>query len=136
MRAKIGKAVKGKLRFERDYDYLDDLYKQGKMAELVLVSWGAIETYVDILMSLEYGLSLSDERAELLSDFGYQKKLDFLKKRGKIDGDQYKVIHAFQQRRNDIFHKTISGRIFEEDSSEKKEIMDLARGAAKAAGRA
>lgn len=109
------------------------LRNQRKFAELILFAWSIIEYDIDEILTNTFGLNLSDERAELLLDLPFGRKLAFLKKMKMISASEFSKINAFKSSRNDLVHhqgKDILKVLFEEEESERYKTMDGAVGAA------
>lgn len=111
-----------------------ELRNKRKFAELILFAWSIIEYDIDDILTHTFGLSAADERAELLLDLPFGRKLEFLKKMKVITATEFSKIHAFQSSRNALVHHQgkdiLRLLITEKEESERYKTMDNAVSAA------
>ncbi len=103
---------------------LEELKREGKFSEFLLISWGIIELRADESILKAYCLSSQNPKADPLMELSIGKKLAILKDIGYLSHDDYGKVLEFKKKRNDLFHH---GGLFIRGLTEeqKDEIMDL-----------
>jgi hypothetical protein len=76
-----------------------------RFSDLILLAWGVVEFDTNEIVSQQYGLHYTDEKADpLLRELTFDKKLNILRKLNVISKEDYKVVLRFQNYRNKLFH--------------------------------
>lgn len=122
---------------------------RGGFAEWLIVTWGAVEGYMDVALIAEFGLlnfappppsddqhsvesqvrqvmkraRRKDEQIELPLDLPFNKKMEFLVKIGAIKKNERTVLRQFQKDRNRCFHGGIWGSKFINLSNDEKTLI-------------
>lgn len=91
-----------------DEDELHYLKRVGRFSELLLMAWGQVEHFIDLLVVGKYGVSPSDSKSNFLRDSSFQKKIDFLRKENVLNAKEYGIVQAFQKERNHVFHSVMN----------------------------
>jgi hypothetical protein len=84
---------------------MENLVKEGKFADAILLGWGTTEFLMDDVLLREYGLSGYDHRAEPLLNLDFEVKLQLQYKSGMLSREEFKTVKQFQEKRNRAFHK-------------------------------
>ncbi len=93
---------------------------------MLLYAWSEIEFNTDQIITGLFGMNYLEERAELLTDWPFGKKLDYLKKLRIITKQEYRTVHSFQEKRNKIFHRDGLTILHIMPQAEKDELMNQA----------
>ena len=102
------------------------------VADLLLYDWALVEAVVDHLGANEFSVGRGDDRARLLNDIPFWRKLAFLKKRGIFDSAEYKTIRSFEELRNKMFHR-MGASIADFDRRTKRKVVKICTDASEAA---
>jgi len=84
--------------------WLGLLYGKKQTSDVILFSWGNIEFNINQLIAKQFKLKHDDTKAKILTDLGFNKKLEFLKENKSLTLSQYKKLKEFQNFRNKLFH--------------------------------
>ena len=106
-------------------DSLEDLRRQGRFSDVVLVAWAIIELNLDQSILAVYGLSSQDPRSSILLDARMDDKLRLLKLLSHLSDEGYRQIREFQVERNQLFHRTRGLFVPNLMISERDRIMDM-----------
>lgn len=95
---------------------------------LILEAWCGVELEVDHLVTRQFGLKCDyhDKKVEFLVNSTFEQKLQFLKKVKAVSTEEFKLIHAFQERRNTFFHALGPAKRATLSKEERLHIMDEA----------
>jgi hypothetical protein len=107
------------------WDILEEIRREGKFHEYLLISWGIIEVRADESILKAYCLSSQNPKAEPLLELSIGKRLEIFKDIGCLSQEDYNVVLEFKKKRNALFHR---GSLFIRalSAEEKEEIMDSA----------
>jgi len=97
---------------------------------LLLCAWSELEFNTDQAVTGQFGIGYLDEKAELLTDWSFRRKLDFLRKLKALTHKEYSKVKAFQEWRNKIFHRDGLEILYTMTEAEKDELMNQAVDAA------
>ena len=105
---------------------MEEIRREGKFREYLLISWGIIELRADESILKTYCLSGQNPKAEPLLELSIGKRLEIFRNLGYLSQKDYEVVLEFKKKRNALFHR---GGIFIHALSdrEKEEIMDSAK---------
>lgn len=117
---------------EPNEGWLQCFRRKRQFSDLILLAWSEIEFHIDQIIAKEFGLVYTDEKAQILLEMNFQKKLEFLKKNKVITKEEYDTIKMFQEYRNKLFHGK-KPFFFLLSDEEKEKIMDNAVEAAQLA---
>ena len=102
-------------------EFMENLRKKGEYAEVIVSAWGAAEFFMDDVLLREYGLSSSDQRSAPLLKLDFETKLRLQKNIGLLSKEEFYLVKAFQEQRNNVFHK--EGLFFSNTPKAKKEEL-------------
>ncbi len=123
---------------------VEKLQEEGRFFELFLVVWARVEESVDALFLHDYGLRYLDIKGGLggtedkgapkeqanvkfLLEHNFEKKYDYLKKRGFFEDPEKEAIGNLQGERNRLFHGNLYGsHILGLSEKEKARIAKIA----------
>jgi hypothetical protein len=94
--------------------------------KLLFYAWSEVEFNTDQAVTGQFGISYVDEKAKLLTDWPFGRKLDFLKELKVLTQDEYSKVRAFQERRNKISHRDGLEILHTMTEGEKDELMKQA----------
>jgi hypothetical protein len=97
---------------------------------LLLYAWSELEFNTDQAVTGQFGIGYLDEKAKLLTDWPFGRKLDFLKELKVLTKEEYSRVKAFQEWRNKIFHRDGLEILHMMTEGEKDELMNKAIDAA------
>jgi hypothetical protein len=91
----------------------DDAKRFGKrfrLADTILLSWGATEVAIDRLVLRQFTINDADrQNAKFLLARTFETKMGFLSQKGLFTkGEKYRI-RAFQEKRNSLFHTPKGG---------------------------
>ena len=122
---------------QHDYPLPNESYHQflrrkGRFYELILETWSTVEFYVDQLVTRQYNMNCdyADEKVQFLVRSTFERKLQFLKKMCVVNRDEFRMIHRFQEHRNQFFHTLGTSHMDSLSEQEKEQVMDEAVAAA------
>ena len=84
------------------------LIRKGRFIEAVVVAWQDVEDLVDQMVVQEFELMSvgpgEDPRVDMIRDAGFGRKVDFLRKMGRLSEPDCAKIFEFSKARNLLFH--------------------------------
>lgn len=117
----------GHINTQLSLEIINRLQNENNFFEMLIFTWGLIETCLDIAVLEEYELSLSDDpRIRPILDLNFSRKLDLQRKLNFLSNDNAKLIQSLQDWRNRFFH---TGGFFFHGlvEKQKQEIIDTAK---------
>jgi hypothetical protein len=85
-------------------DWVTYFRRKNQFADVMLTAWCFLEYNLDMLFANEFGLAIDDEKAKILLDMNFRRKLDFLKDR-VMNNEEYQAVKSFNELRNQLFHR-------------------------------
>lgn len=105
---------------------MEEIRRDGKFHEYLLISWGIIELRADESILKTYCLSSQNPKAEPLLELSIGKRLEIFRNVGYLSKKDYEVVLEFKKKRNALFHRD-GIFIHALSDKEKEEIMDSAK---------
>jgi len=102
-------------------DILEDLEKEGKTLEVVLLAWGIIEMHCNNALLRVFGLSTQNTKSRWLIDLGVSTKLRLLNLIELVSDNEFSVIQQFKRKRDGLAHR--DGLFFPNYSQEAKRTL-------------
>ena len=107
------------------YEVVHRFRIEDKFADLMLVSWGIVESEVDIALRWIFGISHDDPRNDLVLHHPFRRKIEFLRKKEFFEKEEAEFLLKFENERNKMFHSLFKGLIFDIQKPEvRSKIMD------------
>lgn len=113
--------------------FFEILRREKKFYELLLVAWSSVELDIDRLVTRQFNMKwdYQDKKVQFLVEPTFEKRLAFLKKIDVVSPEEFRVIHKFQNHRNEFFHRFGTARVENQGAEEVERTMDEAVAAAK-----
>jgi len=106
---------------------LYDFKREGKFADLVLVSWGLVEFEVDLAIRHYFGLRHDDPKIGYLQRNPFRRKVELLQELEYFSTKEAQAVLDFEVRRDKMFHTMFRGLFFDiQKEKPRNDIVDCA----------